>query len=140
MSINPLDETLEDLKNIKVVCDKEGNLTITGVPYDAMRSILQLHRHDNPFNTVYIDPDWTYQEISKANAVEDQAWHWATNDLCEIIDSRIIKAGNGYDDGKERSIALSRRMRTMPELEQKAWSHDPKCKPVPRASRSDGCV
>jgi len=136
MSINPLDETLEDLKNIKVVCDKEGNLTITGVSYRDMRSILtaaQLHRYDNPFKTVYVDPNCDFQEISKENAVESQNWNWAMSDLFKILYSRIVKAGNGSDDEKENSIAITRKMRAMPTIEQEAWSHDPKYKPTPRA-------
>jgi hypothetical protein len=55
------------------------------------------------------------------------------SDLSEILDSRIVKAGNGSDDEKENSIALTRKMRAMPTIEQEAWSHDPKYKPTPRA-------
>ncbi len=123
MQIDPMDQTVSDLSGVTVICnEKTGEITISGVGAREMRSILtsaSLYRSDHD-EVPYIDPQGDMVDIQKANALEDQLWHYIQRDLIEFLSLAIVASFSTYGDDPVKKIATERKHRRI--INQPAWT------------------
>jgi hypothetical protein len=126
MKYDPLDETLEDLKDIKVSIDANGSLTLSGVDYNMFRSIITcaaLYRYnaDAKKFPIYVDPESKVKDLEIRNAEEDQKYCFVMTDVIDQIESELnVAISPKY--GQRKSINVNRWFRThRPQL---AYTHE----------------
>lgn len=126
MKYDPLNETLEDLKDIAVSIDSNGSVTLSGVDYNMFRSIVTcaaLYRYDADEKKfpIYVDPESDIKQLEIRNAEEDQRYCFSMIDVIDQIESELnVAISPKY--GQRKSIKTNRWFRTY--RPQPAYTHE----------------
>ncbi len=117
--VDPFDESCSDLENITIrLNEDDSTVTLTGLPYRDFKSLLvgaSLYRSDRPFVPQYVEnPDGMIGEMAIENALENQRWSYAQEDLIGYLIglmNRIASGGLALDP--KASIVLGRKTRRL---------------------------